>query len=285
MKRIVLFTLLIMFALTGLNSAQVINNNYPFSLEYNPQRTLINTIKTPAGYQRYPSKKMDIYMAWITNLPLKPKEHPVVKCDKQILMGIDSISGVIDLSVTSKNQKDADLPVQLMFEYMRAIRQLKKYPFLLTATDTVTYGKWLNGSYTRDARGNLIYKKGEPRESDEREYYRYLEFVMAKNENKTLLHNLIPVDETDIAPGCLYIQFDPDDPDSTGHTALILDVAVNPNDEKDIRLLAGWGGNPAHNLYIARPYPVSKRQWFTLDEFKKRLSEYGNGKFYKFKVT
>jgi len=41
---------------------------YPFSMEYNPDRTLIR-IDSPEGFDRYPIKKMDMFQTWITNLP------------------------------------------------------------------------------------------------------------------------------------------------------------------------------------------------------------------------
>jgi len=283
MNETILFALMLLFLLASGGSAEPISKAYPFSMEYNPDRTLLNTIRTPSGYERFPTKKMNMFMAWITNLPLKPKDFPVVKWDTQKLMSADSTCGVIDIGVTSMNQKDADMPIHLVLEFLRAANQLEQYPILVSDGDTVKYENWLNGKYTKDARGNLIYKKGDARQSTEKEYYRYLEFVMSRIDSRTLLHNLIPIEAKDVAPGCLYVQFSPEDADSIGHTSIIFDVAVGKTDESNLLLLAGWGGIPAHNLYIARPLPVSSAIWFTVDELKEHLAEYGKGQFYKLK--
>ncbi|MEW5924751.1 MAG: DUF4846 domain-containing protein [Candidatus Zixiibacteriota bacterium] len=285
MKKCLLFLLLLMFVTAPFSMAEPINKAYPFSLDYNKDRTILNVFRTPAGYERYPTKEMNIYMAWLTNMPLKPEKHPVVKWDSQIMMGPDSINGVVDLGITSMNQKDPDLAIQLVIEFLRAAKQLERFPIQFNEKDTVSYGRYLSGKYSTDARGNLIYKEGEERESNEKEYYRFLEFVMGRIDNKSILYNLTPVEDKDVAPGCLYIQFDSDGPDSVGHTAIIFDVAVSKNDKGDILLLPGWGGIPAHNLYLARPFPIVPNNiWFTLDSFKERMAEYGKGKFYRFKM-
>lgn len=285
MKKGLLFLLLFVFAAALSGMAEPINKAYPFSLDYNKDRTILNVFRTPAGYERYPTPKMNLYMAWLTNMPLKPEKHPVVKWDTQIMMGPDSINGVIDLGITSMNQKDPDLAIQLLIEFLRVANQLERFPIQLSEKDTVSYGRYIRGKYSTDARGNLLYKEGEERESNEKEYYRFLEFVMGHIDNKTLLYNLTPVDDKDVAPGCLYIQFDPNDPDSAGHTSIIFDVAVNQNDDSDILLLPGWGGVPAHNIYLARPLPIApNNKWFTLKGFRERMAEYGKGTFYKFKM-
>lgn len=286
MKSCFLYLLAILMMTATASMAEPINKAYPFSMEYNKDRTILNAFRTPAGFERYPLKKMNIYMAWLTNMPLKPVDYPVVKWDTQKMMGPDSINGVIDLGITSMNQKDPDVAIEFVIEFLRAVRQLEQFPILFNDKDTVYYERYLSGKYAADARGNLLYKKeGEPRESNEKEFYRFLEFVMGRIDNKTLLHNLVPVDDKDVAPGCLYIQFDPNDPDSTGHTAIIFDVAINQNNADDILLLPGWGGVPAHNVYLARPLPIAPNNlWFSLEGFKKRISEYGPGKFYKFEL-
>jgi len=261
--------------------AQTPSKLYPFSLDFKPEKTILQAIPAPPGYERFPSAKMNVFMAWITNLPLRPFSNPVVRWDKQILMKADSISGVIDVGVISTNQKDADLPLQLAMEFLRVAGALADFPIILRPADTVNFGKWLNGKYTTGGKDRLNYTPGEKREISETEFYRYLEFVMRRMENKNLLLNLAAVNEKDIHPGDLFIQFRKGDADSIGHAAMIFDVALNK--EGDVMLLAGWGGIPARNFAIYRPLPISERKWFTLDEMKAYLAEFGDGRFYRFK--
>jgi hypothetical protein len=253
---------------------------YPFSLYYNPQRTLLRTFPAPAEYERFPMNKMNQYMAWISNLPLKEKNHPAAYWNKEIIFRADSINGVIDLGIATRNQKDSDLPLQLVMEYLDARSSLYNFPIIIGIGDTVTYTEWLNGKYSSRPNGKLVYKKGEKRPATIEEFYRYLEFTISRNETKSLLWNLNRIKETDIAPGDLFVLFHKQDEDSVGFAAIIFDVCANK--EGELLLLAGWGGTPAQSLVVYRPWPVNKRQWFTIDELKNQLAQYGEGHFYRF---
>jgi len=252
---------------------------YPFSMEYNPDRTLIR-IDSPEGFDRYPIKKMDMFQTWITNLPLCPAGRRVARWDNQAIMSADSVTAVIDFGVATSNQRDADIPLQLMAEFLRASNKLGDFPIILNQGDTVTFDKWLNGEYYYNSAQQLAHRDGPKREASDQEYHRYLQFVITQNDNKSLRRNLVPITESEIAPGAIYIQFQKDAPDSTGHAAVILDVCANKKGET--LYLAGWGGNPAHAFIVARPWPITKRIWFNLAELKQQLKEYGDGSFFRF---
>nr|MBN2278824.1 hypothetical protein [candidate division Zixibacteria bacterium] len=255
---------------------------YPFSLDYAPERSVLRVFPTPPGYERFPSTKMNTFMAWITNLPLENQYHPLIYWNQNIITRADSIAAVVDLAVGSVNQKDPDVAMQIVIEFLHAVGQLDNFPIILSPRDTITYDHWLGGSYKRDAHGSLVYKSGEKRPSNEKEYYRFLEFIFGRLENKNLLLNLSgPIEMKNIQPGDLYIQFDPKDPDSSGHTAMIFDICSNKDGA--MMFLFGMGGDPARSLYLPRPWPVDNRNWFTPDEFKKSLAEFGPGNFYRLK--
>lgn len=280
MKKLIYTFLVSLLVFSAVSAQESRSKAYPFCLEFDSERTLLKVFPTPAGYERFPISKMTKFMAWVTNLPLAPKYHPVVRWDKQIIMRADSMAGVVGIGIASTNQKDADLPLQLVMEYLRARGGLGDFPIIVMKRDTLMFDRWLNGKYSFDARKNLIYKKEEMRESTEREFYRYMEFVIRLNENKILLENLTAINEKNIQPGDLFIQFDENDSDSTGHSAMILDVCSNK--KGDLLLLIGMGGTPAQSFYIPQPRPLSDRKWFTIDELKNHLVEYGDGRFYRF---
>lgn len=279
MKKIVIASFLLFMATASSTFSQTPSVLYPFSMEYNPDRTLIR-IDTPEGFDRYPIKNMDMFQAWLTNLPLCPTGRRVARWDNQAIMNADSVTAVIDFGVETSNQRDADIPLQLMMEFLRASNKLGDFPIILNQGDTVAYDKWLNGEYYYNSAQKLAYKDGPKREATDQEYYRYLQFVITQNDNKSLRRNLVPIAESEIIPGSIYIQFQKNAPDSSGHAAVILDVCANKNGET--LYLAGWGGNPAHAFYVARPWPITKQTWFSLAELKQQLKEYGDGSFYRF---
>jgi hypothetical protein len=282
MKNVVigLFVVLVLLSGAFAQEDEPKSKIFPFSDEYDANNTLLMAIGEPYGYKRSTGTGMNTYMAWITNLPMRPKGSPVSKWNGQRFMNADSVNGVIDLGIGTTNQKNADIPIQLLLEYFRARDALYDFPIIVGNRDTVIYNKWLNGKYLKDPRMNLIYEKGAKKEHTLKEFYRFLEFVLVMNENKTIIKNLEPVKEKNLMPGDLFIQFNEKDVDSSGHSSIIFDIAANEKGEK--MYLAGWGGTPPHSLYVARPLPISHKQWFTMDELKEHLAEYGMGKFYRF---
>jgi hypothetical protein len=254
---------------------------YPFSMKYDPSLTLLTVMGTPYGYERYPESKMSYFQAWVTNLPLLPLDMPVARWDRPILMSADSVGGVIDFGIGTEHQTDFGIALQLIMEFHRATRTLGNYPLIINTGDTLTFDNWLTRKYSFNSRGKLIFKDVARRaDTSLVEYYRFLEFILGHTNGRSLLKNLVPIGEKDVAPGTLYIQFKKDLPDTMGHTAIILDVCTDSSGT--IYLLVGWGGYPARSFYIARPWPVSDRIWFTIDELKKHLQEYGDGKFYRY---
>ena len=190
MKKAVTVCLLftVVFALSAFS--QPPSDLYPFSMEYNPNGPLIHRINTPAGYERYPMNKMDMFQAWVTNLPLAPEGRRVARWDNQAIMGADSVTAVIDFGVGTSQQKDADIPLQLAMEFLRASDKLGDFPIILNIGDTITYNKWLGGEYYFTSAQKLARKDGPKREASDQEYYRYLQFVISQNDNKSLLKNM-----------------------------------------------------------------------------------------------
>ena len=256
-------------------------NTYPFSFNYNSTRTLIIVFNQPEGCVRFPIKQMSEYQIWLTNMPLKPVNTPVAWTNRHVVYEADSILGVIDLGVTSHNQKDPDIPIQILWSYYRTQKAYDKMAMVIDEGDTVRYSKWLEGSYSFKANGKLKYKSTGKREHTNKDFFRCLELAMARTSNKTLVNfNVDPITEKEIEPGDLFVQFKKDDPDSTGHTAMILDVCYDTDGK--IFLLTAMGGDPAQSFYIPKPKSIN-RDWMTIDELKAFLSEYGDGNFYRFK--
>ena len=100
------FLILIMFFPLVLLSEEKEIDMFPFAEDYNPERSLIQVIATPQGYERYPIDKMTPYQVWLSNLPLKPKGSPVLSWDGDTLETPDESCGVIDLPITSSVPKN-----------------------------------------------------------------------------------------------------------------------------------------------------------------------------------
>jgi hypothetical protein len=251
---------------------------YPFSFNYRDGYTLLMLFDTPRGYERFPDREMSKYQAWLTNLPVWPDYYYISRWSHYDTLGVGEVAAIIDLGVKTRNQTDVNIPLQLLWTARRVFNEIDKIEYALSPKDTISYERWLGGKFVFNGAGGLVYKEGQKREHSARDYFRFIEFVMGNNGGRQLVQNCRKVDFDDIEPGDLYVQFKEDDPDSTGHAAMILDICTNKSGEKLI--LTAWGGNPAHSFFIPKSPRPGFGPWLTLDEFTERLAEFGPGRFY-----
>lgn len=256
------------------------NKHYPFSFNYNEDYTLLKLFQPPAGYERYPDSGLSKYQVWLSNLPVWPKYYKVALWSEYDTVAVGKVAAVIDFGIKSKSQIGVNFPLQILWAARRVFNQPDKISYMLSTKDTITYTKWLNGKYAFNSAGAPVYKKTEKRKHSAKEYFRFVEFILSQNDGRLLARNCRKTDWKNIEPGDLYIQFGKDDPDSVGHAAIILDIC---NDKSgNMLLMAAWGGNPAHSIFIPKSSDPLRGPWLTPDEFKTRLSEYGPGDFYIF---
>jgi hypothetical protein len=255
---------------------------YPFAINIHSDRILSKVIEPPKGYARIPEAKLTDFQYWVSNFPMMLPLYPVTLWDGQKLFGPDSTNGIINFGIGTPEQRDADVPIMMVSEYLRVKDSVRNFPFLVRETDSMIYDRFLSGQYALNSTRKLIYIPGAQRDSSAAEFYRFLQLVMNYTSNRSLLNNLVAIEEKDIVPGTFYVQLKNPAPDTVGHTAVILDVCYDP--AGDMKVLAGWGGDPAHLFYIARPLPPNDKQWFSVPELKEFLKQYGEGKFYRYKM-
>jgi hypothetical protein len=256
-------------------------NLFPFAEDYNPERSLLQVVKTPQGYDRYPAKKMTPYQAWLSNLPLKPAGTPIISWDGDTLTPPDSFWGVLDIPITSPEITDADVPMLLLLTFFKLSGQIDKIKVRLKDGVLLTYDLWLSGTYYEDAVKPPVYVEGERRPDSDEEFQAFLDFVFRNVDNKILKNNLKNKDARVLRPSQLFLQFKDGDPDSAGHTAIILDVAQSPG--KKQKLLVAYGGNPAQSIIIPRAWAGDESMWFTYEELREYLKEYGVGWYFRYK--
>ncbi len=254
---------------------------FPFATEFDSKRSLVVLCPTPQGFDRFPTSSMTPFQAWLTNLPLLPQGRSAVGWKGNKLTGNDwSKDGVIDIPVTSPDITDADILPLLALNFFVLDSTIYTFRIMLTEKDTLSYGRWLEGEYSGDIKSGFKYIRGERKTDTGEEFRRYLAFVTRHFDNKMLMKNAEPITHIRIRPGNMYIQFKPDDPDSVGHTTLILDVCRNVGSE--IKVLAAMGGNPAQSLIVPRVWEAPEKKWFTIDELVAFLRPHGTGFFYRY---
>jgi len=280
-KSVIGFLILIMFFPLVLLSEEKVVKIFPFAEDYNPERSLLQAVRTPQGYERYPIDKITPYQAWLSNLPLKPPGSPVLSWDGDTLETPDEFCGVIDMPITSAEITDGDIPVIFLLTFFRQTGYLDEIKLRLEGDILLTYPLWLNGTYYEDAAKPPAYVEGEPRPDSDEEFEAFMDFVKRNVDTKILRRSLAGKDARSLRPSHMFIQFRNDDPDSVGHTAVVLDVARMPG--KKQKLLVAYGGFPAQSVIVPRAWANDDSMWFTVDELKEYLKEHGVGRCYRFK--
>ncbi len=257
-------------------------NQFPFA-QYNAQElSLITQISNPAGYERYPSKKLTLYQIWLSNLPLMPSETPVLNWKGKTISEPDTLNRILDMNIDSKYITDADIPVLLLMHFFHLQGKLERFNITLKKDLVVNYKDWLRGKYI-DEKDRDIYLKNEglSRVDSDEEFQKYVEFVTKNFDTKSLRMNVEHTDSRAFEPSHMFIQFAEDDPDSIGHTSVVLDMALA--EYKPRKMLVAYGGNPAQSVVLPRVGMSNESRWITLDEIREYLKEYGPGYMYRWR--
>jgi len=279
MKKTVIILLISMFISGAIFAQEPESDIYPFSLDYDRERTVLRVFPNPPGFERFPSADMTRYMAWLTNFPLEADDHPVVRWDDQKLKESHEVAAVLDIGIASTNQRKEDLPLQLAMEYLRVIDKIDDFPFIIGKGDTVYFNKWLSGTYSRNAQGHWVFKEKEPKYKSEKEFYRFLEFIVYNNSIGSLKKNLEKTNQKIIVPGDIFIAVDEND-STKARVAVVVDVAMNP--EGRMKMIVAQGGDAAMSFYMPKPDPEGDEMWFDYEEFRKQFDINGKGDFYRY---
>ena len=257
---------------------------FPFSQYNDPKLSLINVVSNPEGYERYPSKRLTLYQHWLSNLPLKPKNTPVLNWKGEIISKADTLNGIMDINMDSKYITDADIPVLLIMHFYRLQGKLEEFNINLKDNLVVNYKDWLRGKYIDEKDRDVYFRnEGLRRIDTDEEFENYIDFVTKIFDTKALRKNVEHVDSRAAKASHMFIQFREDDPDSVGHTAIVLDIAVLIDNPR--KMLIAHGGNPAQSVVVPRAGYTVGDQWYTLEELRegKEFKKYGMGYMYRWK--
>ncbi len=255
---------------------------FPFAQYNDPKLSLVIQVSNPAGYERYPSDRLTMYQLWLSNLPLMPPRTPVLNWKGKTISKPDTLNRILDMNIESKYITDADIPVLLLMHFAHLQGKLEGFNITLEKKLVVNYKDWLRGKYIEDKDRDIYFKnEGLSRVDSDEEFQKYIEFVTKIFDTKSLRMNVERTDSRVFRSSHMLIQFKEDDPDSIGHTSVILDMAFA--EYKPRKMLVAYGGNPAQSVVLPNAGMSTESRWLTLDELREHLEEYGIGNVYRWK--
>jgi len=284
-KLLIFLTLILVTAtLSFAQEAQKEINPFPFAQYNNPNFSLLIQVANPNGYERYSSDRLSLFQHWLSNLPLMPQGTPVLNWKGKKVAEADTLNRILDMNINSKYVTDADIPVLLLLNFFHLQGTADNFNVILKDNLVVNYKNWLHGKYIEEKGKDIYYRaEGLTRVDTDEEFQQYLDFVTKHFDTKSLRRNIEHVNSTVFKASNVFIQFKQDDPDSIGHTAVILDVAVGK--DKTRRMLVAYGGNPAQSVIVPNTGKSAYGQWFSLEQLREHLDEFGMGYMYRWKAN
>ncbi len=223
--------------------------------------TLSSRFAVPDGFVRTNESKSS-FGFFLRNLPLKPKGSAVLYYDKKQKPNNNVYDAVVDLPIGNKDlHQCADAVMRLRADYLYNQKAYDKIHFNFTNGFRVDYSRWRNGERIV-INGNKAswVKTAKPSDSYE-SYWKYMETIFQYAGTASLSKELKPVRSiTELQIGDVFIKGG-----FPGHAVIVVDVAINPSNNKKIYLLA-QSYMPAQEIQILKN-PMNKRlsPWYEVN--------------------
>ena len=221
---------------------------------------------TPKGYARIEVQE-NSFGEFLRNQRLKPYGEKAFYYDGREKNSNGVYDSVLDVDIGDRDlHQCADAVMLLRAEYLYSQSLYDKINFHFVSGFNAEYKKWMEG-YRIKVEGNNVsyYKATDP--SDSYESFRsYMNMVMAYASTLSLEKELESIDIDDMEIGDVFIIGG-----SPGHAVVIVDMAVNQEDEK-IFLLAQSYMPAQQTQVLINPMDNSLSPWYSLKGKEKLIT-------------
>lgn len=222
--------------------------------------TLQQRFLAPIGFERI---RVDAngFESYLRHLPLKPEGSPLLNFNGGVLEKEGVYAAVVDLPIGNKDlHQCADAVMRLRAEYLWRQGRYNEIHFHFTNGFDVAYSKWMQG-YRVVIEGNKSYWNNIPKTPSNtyQDFWSYMETIFMYAGTLSLSKELEKVEVVDMQIGDVFIQGG-----SPGHAVIVVDMAVNPENQERVFMLA-QSYMPAQNLQILFN-PSSNDVWYNTNE-------------------
>jgi hypothetical protein len=223
--------------------------------------TIATRFEVPTGYKRHRSSD-NSFAYYLQNLALKPLGTQALLYDGKIKKPLTVYEAVVDLPIGHKNlQQCADAVIRLRAEYLFKQKKFSAIEFHFTNGDLCAWQKYAEG-YRPQVLGNQVkWAKSAAINHSKENFWQYLELVFTYAGTRSLNQELKPQKPDDIQIGDVWIQAG-----SPGHAVIVVDMAINPQTQEKIFLLA-QSYMPAQDIQILKNWQNPKLSpWYELPQ-------------------
>lgn len=217
-------------------------------------------IRTPQGFERIDVAE-NSFAEYLRRLPLKPHPAKVLFYNGSIKENHGVYDAVVDLKIGNKNlQQCADAVIRLRAEYLYKQKRFDKIHFNFSNGFRADYSEWMKGRRVV-VRGNQAYWTHSHFPADTyKSFWEYLETIFSYAGTLSLAKELEPVHIDELQIGDVFIQGG-----SPGHAIIVVDLAMNPQNNQKVFLLA-QSFMPAQEIQILKnPNRRELSPWYSTD--------------------
>jgi hypothetical protein len=237
---------------------QLANN---FEVLINPAGKTVETrIRAPQGFERIGVAE-NSFANYLRQLPLKSHHANVLLYNGCIKENHGIYDAVVDLKIGNKNlHQCADAVIRLRAEYLYRQKRFDKIHFNFTNGFRVDYSEWMKGNRVVVQGLKTYWTHTHSPANTYQDFWDYLEMVFSYAGTLSLAKELESVNIDDLQIGDVFIQGG-----SPGHAIIVVDLAINPQNNKKIFLLA-QSYMPAQEIQILKnPNNKKLSPWYSAD--------------------
>lgn len=214
----------------------------------------------PIGFERL-GENTNSFGSYLRHLPLKPEGSPLLAFNGEVLEKEGVYAAVVDLPIGKRDlHQCADAVMRLRAEYLWQQARFDEIHFHFTNGFDVAYSKWMRG-YRVVIEGNETYWTTEPKSPSNtyKDFWNYMETIFMYAGTLSLSKELDKVELVDMQIGDVFIQGG-----SPGHAVIVVDMAVNPENQERVFMLA-QSYMPAQNLQVLLN-PLTNDVWYNTNQ-------------------
>lgn len=228
-------------------------------------KTIEQRFLVPKGFER---KKEDAssFGYYLRNLPLKEHGSRVLFFDGNPKEKENVYDAVVDLPIGNKDlHQCADAVMRLRAEYLWNQKRYDEIHFNLTNGFRVDYSEWMKGKRIAVNGNKTSWVQSTTASNTYRDFWNYMELVFTYAGTLSLSKELKPIELSQLEIGVVFIRGG-----SPGHAVIVVDVAINPKNNKKVFLLA-QSYMPAQEIQILKnPNDANLSPWYS-DDFREIL--------------
>ena len=221
-------------------------------------KTVGTRFNVPKEFVRI-SDTEESFVSFLQNVPLKPVGTQVRTYDGEIKNGEGIYVAVVDLPIGKRDlHQCADAVMRLRMDYLYANQRYDEIHFNFTNGFQVDYSEYMKGKRMVVSGNKTYWKQSTTPSNTEKDFTKYKELIYSYAGTLSLSRELKPIAITQIQIGDVFIQGG-----SPGHAVIVIDMAINSENNKKLFLLA-QSYMPAQEIQIlVNPMNETISPWYS----------------------